>query len=417
MTSAAIFPSIAGGVLVASPSTSLREQVRRSLQDERGPVHEVQGGADALVKLESGHWQLLFLDRRLPDLDAEELIEIIKLRFPGIEVVLLDSDSSTPFSGKDTASHSWLNPPKQVASAARHRASTAMVSSAIEEARPYLLPEPLQVGAVVPLPGMIGDAEVMQRLYRLTRLVAPRMTTVMVSGATGTGKELVARAIHQLSARAAKPWAVVNCAAIPEALLESELFGHVRGAFTGAVQGYAGRIHLAQGGTLLLDEVGELPLSLQAKLLRFLDQKEVQRLGSSEALKVDVRVVAATNANLARCVEQGRFRDDLYYRLSAFPLELPSLAERTGDILRLAEHFLKGIAAASQCSPAVLDSQAADMLEAHPWPGNVRELQQVMERASILAEGGDQIRPEHLYFSTARRGGLAREELTAGGKV
>ena len=400
---------MAGGVLVASPSTSLREQVRRSLQDEDGPIHEVQGGADALAKLESGDWQLLFLDRRLRDLDVEELIQIIKLRFPGIEVVVLDSDSSSPFPGRHAAAPSWQTP-----AASARPGATAMVSSAIEESRPHLLPEPLHAKAVAPLPGMIGDAEVMQRLYRLTRLVAPRPTTVLVTGATGTGKELVARAIHQLSARAAKPWAVVNCAAIPEALLESELFGHVRGAFTGAVQGYAGRIHLAQGGTLFLDEVGELPLSLQAKLLRFLDQKEVQRLGSSEALKVDVRVVAATNANLARCVEQGRFRDDLYYRLSAFPLELPTLAERAGDILRLAEHFLKGIAAASQCSQATLDAQAVHMLEAHPWPGNVRELQQVMERASILAEGGNQIRPEHLYFSTARRAGLAREELTAG---
>jgi DNA-binding NtrC family response regulator len=432
MTSAAILPSISGGVLVASPSTSLREQVRRSLNEQRGPIHEVQGGADALVKLESGHWQLLFLDRRLPDLDVEELIEIIKLRFPGIEVVLLDSDSSAPFSAKEAAYSAALNPTKPVVAAARRGFSTAAVSTALassatisspilasvtEETRPYLLPEPMHARMVAPLPGMIGNAEVMQRLYRLTRLVAPRMTTVMVAGATGTGKELVARAIHQLSGRAAKPWAVVNCAAIPEALLESELFGHVRGAFTGAVQGYAGRIHLAQGGTLFLDEVGELPLSLQAKLLRFLDQKEVQRLGSSEALKVDVRVVAATNANLARCVDEGRFRDDLYYRLSAFPLELPALTERTGDILQLAEHFLLGIAAASECCPAVLDGEAADMLEAHPWPGNVRELQQVMERASILAEGGGQIRPEHLCFSTARRAGMAKEELTAGGKA
>jgi len=414
MTSAAIFPSTAGGVLVASPSSSLREQVRHSLRDERGPIHEVQGGADALVKLESGHWQLLFLDRRLHDLDAEELIEIIKLRFPGIEVVLLDSDSSAPFPAQGGAYKTWLNPVKPGAPATTF---SGAISSEIGQASPYLLPGPLPVRAVAPLPGMIGDAEGMQRLYRLTRLVAPRMTTVMVSGATGTGKELVARAIHQLSARAAKPWAVVNCAAIPEALLESELFGHVRGAFTGAVQGYAGRIHLAQGGTLFLDEVGELPLSLQAKLLRFLDQKEVQRLGSSEALKVDVRVVAATNANLARCVDEGRFRDDLYYRLSAFPLELPTLAERSGDIVRLAEHFLRGIAVASECSPAVLDSDAASMLEAHSWPGNVRELQQVMERASILAEGGHQIRPEHLYFSTARRAGLSCGQLAAGGKV
>jgi DNA-binding NtrC family response regulator len=432
MTSAAIFPSIAGGVLVASPSTSLREQVRRSLQEERGPIHEVQGGADALVKLESGHWQLLFLDRRLPDLDVEELITIIKLRFPGIEVVLLDSGSNAPFPAKGAAYSSWLNLPKPAPAAARRGTSAAMassplisssmisssmISSVLEEARPYLLPEPQQVRTVAPLPGMIGDAEAMQHLYRLTRLVAPRMTTVLLSGATGTGKELVARAIHQLSARASKAWAVVNCAAIPEALLESELFGHVRGAFTGAVQGYAGRIHLAQGGTLFLDEVGELPLSLQAKLLRFLDQKEVQRLGSSEALKVDVRVVAASNANLARRVDEGRFRDDLYYRLSAFPLELPALAERTGDILRLAEHFLQGIAKASRCSPGVLDGEAAAMLEAHAWPGNVRELQQVMERASILAEGGPEIRAEHVCFSTVHRARITPDEVMAGGKA
>ena len=391
MTTAAILPLSTGGVLVASPSTSFREQVRRSLQQERGMIHEVQGGADALVKLESGHWQLLFLDRRLNDLDVEELIEIIKLRYPGIEVVLLDSDSNVPFQSPSAGYSSWLNAERP-----------ASPSLSAEAARPCLTSEYPQSKTVPPLPGMIGNAEVMQKLYRLTRLVAPRLTTVMISGATGTGKELVARAIHQLSARAARPWAVVNCAAIPEALLESELFGHVRGAFTGAVQGYAGRIHLAQGGTLFLDEVGELPLSLQAKLLRFLDQKEVQRLGSSETLKVDVRVVAATNANLARCVDEGRFRDDLYYRLSTFPLELPPLAERTGDVLRLAEHFLQGLAAGAERAPAVLGPKAEALLETHSWPGNVRELQQVMERASILAEGGREIRTEHLRFAPVR---------------
>ena len=294
-------------------------------------------------------------------------------------------------------------------------ASSALISNPIDETRPHLLAA-VPVRTVAPLPGMIGNAEVMQRLYRLTRLVAPRMTTVMVSGATGTGKELVARAIHQLSARAAKPWAVVNCAAIPEACSNRSCSGTCA-AFTGAVQGYAGRIHLAQGGTLFLDEVGELPLSLQAKLLRFLDQKEVQRLGSSEAVKVDVRVVAATNANLARCVDDGRFRDDLYYRLSAFPLELPTLAERTGDILRLAEHFLQGIAAASGCSPAALEVKRWRCSKRIPGRETYAELQQVMERASILAGGGPEIRSEHVYFSTVRRAGRAREEVMAGDKA
>jgi len=248
---------------------------------------------------------------------------------------------------------------------------------------------------------MIGNAEVMQKLYRLTRLVAPRMTTVMIAGATGTGKELVARAIHQLSARAAKPWAVVNCAAIPEALLESELFGHVRGAFTGAVQGYAGRIHLAQGGTLFLDEVGELPLSLQAKLLRFLDQKEVQRLGSSETLKVDVRVVAASNANLARCVDEGRFRDDLYYRLSTFPLQLPTLAERSGDVLRAGGILFAGDCGGGRRSGG--DRCAGGPRARSPrLAGQRARVAAGHERAYILAEGGQEILPEHLCFASLR---------------
>lgn len=241
----------------------------------------------------------------------------------------------------------------------------------------------------------------MQRLYRLARLVAPGLTTVLITGPTGSGKELVARAVHKLSPRAARSFVVVNCAAIPEALLESELFGHMRGAFTGAVQASAGRIAAAQGGTLFLDEVGELPLSLQAKLLRFLDQKEVQRLGSAEPFHADVRVVAATNADLGEAVDEGRFRGDLYYRLSAFPLELPPLAERAADILPLANYFLRTLNRTG--AVAGLSVEAMERLQAHGWPGNVRELQQVIERALILADGGQTILPEHLYFPARGR--------------
>jgi transcriptional regulator with GAF, ATPase, and Fis domain len=250
---------------------------------------------------------------------------------------------------------------------------------------------------------MIGTTGVMERLYQLARLVAPRTTTVLITGPTGTGKELVARAIHQLSPRAARPFVVVNCAAIPESLLESELFGHVRGAFTGAVQAYSGRIHAAQGGTLFLDEVGELPLSLQAKLLRFLDQKEVQRLGSAEAMRVDVRVLAATNADLAQRVAEGSFRRDLYYRLAAFPLQLPPLADRVRDIVPLAERFLRATASADRLPTPLLGQETVRILRAHAWEGNVRELQQVMERAVILASGAGTILPEHLYFPALAR--------------
>ena len=246
---------------------------------------------------------------------------------------------------------------------------------------------------------MIGRSEAMQRVYRMVHLVAARPTTVLIMGPTGSGKELVARALHTLSSRSSKPFVVVNCAAIPEALLESELFGYTRGAFTGAVQSQIGRIPAAQGGTLFLDEVSELPLGMQAKLLRFLEQKEVQRLGSCDVTKVDVRVLAASNADLAGRAARGSFRLDLFYRLSAFPIALPPLAERRADIIPLAEHFLACMSAALAIPAPHFSANAVRILESHPWNGNVRELQHVMERASILAEMGNVIEAEHLYFS------------------
>jgi two-component system response regulator FlrC len=207
-----------------------------------------------------------------------------------------------------------------------------------------------------------------------------------------------------LSGRAQKAFAVLNCAALPDGLIESELFGYSRGAFTGAVQSYGGRIFGAQGGTLFLDEIGELPLGAQSKLLRFLEQKEIQRLGSMETTKVDVRVVAATNRDLERSVAEGRFRDDLYFRLSAFPVAVPALADRCGDVVKLARHFLKSGADGTRLR---LSEQAAELLAAHSWPGNVRELQQVLERAVILADGETTILPRHLRFD-GRRGPVAR---------
>jgi len=396
MTTAAMLPTPTGAVLVASPDGSLREQIRRTLDERRGQVYEAQGGADALAKLETGQWQVLYLDRQLPDLDAEELFAIIKLRFPRLAVVMMDSE-------QDAAPSAILQKASELPQEAPAQRPLA---PAPDEKRPAsVAAQPLPLAAcpeypeeVATLPGMIGQTVPMRRLYRLTRLVAPRPTTVLVLGATGTGKDLVARAVHRLSPRASAAFVIVNCAAIPEALLESELFGFVRGAFTGAVQTYCGKICAAQGGTLFLDEVGELPLGLQAKLLRFLDQKEIQRLGSAETLRVDVRVVAATNADLLRSVEEKRFREDLYYRLSAFPLELPSLAERSFDIPLLVEHFLRMHAAAARTAVAKLSPEALQRLQDHFWRGNVRELQQVIERAVILAEGKSLILPEHLHL-------------------
>jgi DNA-binding NtrC family response regulator len=350
------------------------------------PVQQALGGADALAKLENGNWQLLFLDRRVSDLDTGELTAIIQKRFPGIQVVLLDSDAELVGD----------NPEAKALGGKKPHANT-LPKNSLAWAQESL-GKSADTGASEPLPGMIGRSDAMRHVYRLTRLVAPRTTTVLIAGATGSGKELVARALHGLSPRASRPFIAVNCAAIPETLLESELFGHARGAFTGAVQAQVGRIPAAHGGTLFLDEVSELPLGMQAKLLRFLEEKEVQRLGASEATRVDVRVIAASNVDLAARAERGEFREDLFYRLSAFPLELPALVDRQVDIIPLAEHFIACMAAAMNAPCPRLSDAAIRLLEEHPWKGNVRELQHVMERASILMESGDTVEAEHLYF-------------------
>lgn len=362
-----------GGALIASPNSGVREQVLHRLNGRCRPVQQALGGAEALSKLESGDWQVLFLDRRLPDLEAEEVVAISRRRFPQVRVVLLDEDQESP--------------------AEPDRGSANPGCEADKNGGRQI--HPIEVA---PLPGIIGSSPAMRQVYRMVRLVARRPTTVLILGETGTGKELVARAVHALSPRSGKPLVVVNCAAIPETLLESELFGFTRGAFTGAVQSQAGRIAAAHGGTLFLDEIGELPLGMQAKLLRFLEQKEVQRLGSCEAMRVDVRVIAASNVNLAEQAAKGTFRLDLFYRLSAFPIELPPLAHRKEDIAPLAEHFLACMAAGMQMVAPKLSREAIRQLEANAWRGNVRELQHVIERASILLGDADTIETEHLYF-------------------
>jgi DNA-binding NtrC family response regulator len=393
MSAMTAFPIVVrspGGALIASASSALREHVLQNLKGRWRPVQHALGGAEALVKLEKGNWQVLFLDRHLPDLDSEELLAIVQRRFPGVQVMMVDSDAALPGEGAEKMGRDG-----RAAGAMEEPVGAGEVEAEAEEARQTVAVDAHQYE---PLPGMIGRSAAMQRMYRLAQLVAPRSTTVLVMGATGSGKELVARALHELSPRASRAFVAVNCAAIPEALLESELFGHARGAFTGAVQAQIGRIPAAHGGTLFLDEVSELPLAMQAKLLRFLEQKEVQRLGTAELLRVDVRVIAASNVDLAERAGRGEFREDLFYRLSAFPLELPSLAERRTDIIPLAEHFLACMAAAMNGPCPHLSGEAVRILEDHCWKGNVRELQHVMERASILVENGNTILSEHLYF-------------------
>jgi transcriptional regulator with GAF, ATPase, and Fis domain len=245
----------------------------------------------------------------------------------------------------------------------------------------------------IKLRGMIGDSEPMQRTWAVTRMVAARNTTVLITGESGTGKDLLAQEIHLISTRRSQPFIVVNCSAIPETLLEAELFGFTKGSFTGAMQSRIGRIHAAHGGTLFLDEIGDMPFSLQSKILRFLEQGEVQRLGGNDNLKVDVRVVAATNSDLKKMVANQQFREDLYYRLAVFPIHLPPLRERMDDLEELALSF------AARFLPGVLLSRSAlEVLAQYNWPGNIRELRNAIERATILVGSENEIKAEHIML-------------------
>ncbi len=276
--------------------------------------------------------------------------------------------------------------------------------------------------AATPVPGAehvapepVAIAEVSRRMLELAQRVARSDCTVLIVGASGTGKEVLARYIHRQSARAAQPFIAVNCAALPESMLEAILFGYERGAFTGAHAGHAGKFEQAQGGTLLLDEVTEMPLALQAKLLRVLQEREVERLGGRGTLALDVRVVATTNRRLREEVAAGRFREDLYYRLNVFPLPLPPLRARREDVLPLAMQLLSARCRAGTLIPA-LSAEAAHLLLTYSWPGNVRELDNLLQRALIL-RSGPVIRPEHIQFEPLADEAPAAHAAHAGGSL
>lgn len=374
------------GVLLVSPNSRLRLQLRDKLRQPRWNLTEAASGAEALECLHELFCEILLLDPLLPDLESSEFSVMVREQFPSVQILsvnshtgqlILGASSPTPLSAQLTeVLYCVGNVQPSASSPVQLRRALGGNDSGIRGIR-----------------GMVGDSEPMRRVYELTNMVARRDTTVLVTGESGTGKDLVAQAIHLISPRQKQPLVVINCAAIPEPLLEAELFGYVKGSFTGAVQSRIGRIHAAHGGTLFLDEIGDMPVSLQSKILRFLEQGEVQRIGGNDNLKVDVRVVAATNADLHGLVKKQLFREDLYYRLAIFPIRLPPLRDRLGDVAKLAEAFLSKF-----CPGATMSAGAIEALCRHDWPGNVRELRNVVERASIFAGGEREILAHHILL-------------------
>jgi DNA-binding NtrC family response regulator len=374
-------------VLVVSPNPKLRDELMEKLCLPRWRVGEANGGAEALMRLREhgGNDAVLLLDPVLPDLDTGEFHRIVRDRFPSTQILMLNSHTGQLLVG--AASPTAIS--RKVVDAVNRVASirAEALQSSDQENR-----EPENVG-VVRLRSMVGNSQPMLRIYSLARMVATHDATVLITGESGTGKDLIAQEIHLISGRRNQPFVVVNCSAIPETLLEAELFGYTKGSFTGAVQSRIGRIHAAHGGTLFLDEIGDMPLPLQSKILRFLEQGEVQRIGGNDNLKVDVRVIAATNSELKARVAQKQFREDLYYRLAVFPIHLPPLRERMGDIKDLTLAF------ASKYHPrASVTQEALQVLQQHNWPGNVRELRNTIERASVLVGNGLEIKPDHIIL-------------------
>jgi DNA-binding NtrC family response regulator len=386
--------------IIASADPALRERVVNRLQAANWSAEEAGGGAEALAKLDTKNYAVLLVDRWLPDLNVAEVVELARLQHPDMAVYTLDGATDLPIANGRSGQKSVPRIITDILEDLRGRPEMNAVAE-IDPIPIEVLPDEGPIEPQLreePLPDMIGTSLEMQQVYRMVRMVAPRTTTVIILGGTGTGKELVARAIHCLGPRSRQSFVTVNCAAIPEALLESELFGYTRGAFTGAFQTRIGRLQAAHGGTLFLDEVGDLPASMQAKLLRFLQEGEVQRLGSSDVLHVDVRVIAATNVDLAERVRQKAFREDLYYRLSVFPIYIQPLQQRIEDILPLSQHFLTGFCRESGTSTKRISLSGRAVLERHSWPGNVRELRHVMERAFILSGNGPEILREHIHL-------------------
>jgi DNA-binding NtrC family response regulator len=371
-------------ILLVEDRESLRRVLRLTLESAGYSVEEAEDAPSAARALARAPFRLVLTDLRMPGGSGLDVLRAAKSADPDLPVVLMTAYGSIDeaVQAMKDGAHDFLQKPVD----SNHL--LLLVERALEQARlrteNVLLRE--EWSRRYGFPRIIGESEAIKRAVAETQRVATTDTTVLLLGESGTGKELFARAVHHLSPRRDRAFVAINCAAIPETLIESELFGHEKGSFTGATERRPGKFELAAGGTIFLDEIGELPLNVQGKLLRAIEEKTVDRIGGRAPVSVDVRVVAATNRDLQAAAEAGEFRRDLYFRLAVFPVRVPTLRERGEDVVLLARHFAAQYGRELRKRPATLADEAVAALRAHRWPGNVRELENAIERACILAD-------------------------------
>ncbi|MGW8266496.1 MAG: sigma-54-dependent transcriptional regulator [Longimicrobiales bacterium] len=410
-------PTVAGRILLVDDDRAFRVSTSTLLREEGHRVVEAADGPQAVEALKEGGFDLVLLDLRMPGIDGIQFVEVLRRWGEGTPILMISGFGTveTAVKALHTGADDFLTKPVEP------DVLTGKVADLLER-RPSL-----REGAPAARGGLVGRAPAMRELFRAMERVAPADTTVLIQGDTGTGKELVAKGIHRMSGRKNGPFIAVNCAALAENLLESELFGHVKGAFTGAVRDKPGLFQAAHGGTLFLDEVGDISQGLQHRLLRVLQEREVLPVGDVKSQKVDVRVLAATHKDLREEIRAGRFREDLYYRLNVFPLKVPPLRARRADIPLLVEAFLRERAgkrpAATRSAEArpedaggpgsmAISPLAMRLLQSYAWPGNVRELFSVLESALIRVHGGSRIEAQHLPAEVreGEKGGATDDE-------
>ncbi|OIO02541.1 MAG: Fis family transcriptional regulator [Desulfovibrionaceae bacterium CG1_02_65_16] len=373
-------------ILIVDDDAQLRQSFGKILAGEGFEVRAANSGEAGVAAVKEAPPDLVIMDVRMPGITGIQAMQQMRAACPGLPVVIM-----TAYGGTETAieatklgAFDYILKPFDIPDILRLIAQ-ALTAGRLNRARVAIAP---QEG-----PGddegdaLVGQSRAMQEVFKAIGRVAPTDALVLIRGESGTGKELVARALWQHSARAEKPFVVINCVAIPETLLESELFGYEKGAFTGAGSRRVGKIEQAQHGTVFLDEIGDMPLSVQAKILRLLQERQIERLGGRDPIPVDVRILAATNRDMEAAVAEGRLREDLYYRLKVVTISLPPLREREGDVARLAAHFLARLAREMDMQNPGLTPEALDQLCAHPWAGNVRELSNVLKKALIFSRG------------------------------